>query len=39
MILGRPWLTIVDALIGCRLREMTISNGHSIRKITLYPPT
>jgi hypothetical protein len=27
LILGRPWLAIVDAYIGCREGDMTISNG------------
>jgi hypothetical protein len=39
MILGRPWLTTIDALIGCRGGEWTISNRHSTKKITLYPPS
>ena len=37
MILRRPWLATNDALIRCRSREMTISNGNSITKITWYP--
>ena len=39
MILGQPWLATTDALIKCRLGEMTISNGNSVKKITLYPPS
>jgi hypothetical protein len=30
IILGRPWLAIANAFIGCREGEMTISNGLSI---------
>jgi hypothetical protein len=30
VILGRPWLAITNAFIGCREGEMTISNGLSI---------
>jgi hypothetical protein len=39
MILGRPWLAIVDAYINCRKGEMAISNGLSTKKIILHPPT
>eukprot|EP00253_Pinus_taeda_P030302 PITA_30302 len=28
LILGRPWLSIVDSYINCRTRNMTIKNGH-----------
>jgi hypothetical protein len=38
LILGRPWLAIVDAFISCRSRDMTISHGDSVKKFTLYPP-
>jgi hypothetical protein len=37
-ILGRPWLATANAFIGCREGEMTISNGLSIQKLTIYPP-
>jgi hypothetical protein len=37
-ILGRPWLAIANAFIGCREGEMTIVNGLSIQKLTIYPP-
>jgi hypothetical protein len=37
-ILGRPWLADVDAYIVCRLRDMTVSQGNSTKKLTLYPP-
>jgi hypothetical protein len=30
IILGRPWLAITNAFIGCREGEMTILNGISI---------
>ena len=36
IILGRPWLERVDALINCRTGQMTISNGLSMKKLTLY---
>ena len=35
IILVRPWLA---AFIGCRDGEMTISNGLSTQKLSLYPP-
>jgi hypothetical protein len=38
VILGRPWLATTNAFIGCREGEMTISNGLSIQKLTIYPP-
>ena len=38
VILGMPWLAIVDAFIGCRYGEMTISNGISMKNVILYPP-
>jgi hypothetical protein len=38
IILGRPWLAIANAFIGCREGEITISNGLSIKKLTIYPP-
>jgi hypothetical protein len=39
LILGRPWLATIDAFIGCRFGDMTISQGSSTKKLTLYPPT
>jgi hypothetical protein len=39
IILGRPWLAIVDAFIDCRSRNMFISHGDSTKQVTLYPPT
>jgi hypothetical protein len=39
VILGRPWLATADTFIGCRLGEMTISNGMAMKKLTLYPPS
>ena len=39
IILGRPWLAIANAFIGCRDGEMTISNGLSTQRLILYPPT
>jgi hypothetical protein len=38
VILGRPWLATTNAFIGCREGEMTILNGLSIQKLTIYPP-
>jgi hypothetical protein len=39
VILGRPWLATTNAFIGCREGELTISNGLSIQKLTIYPPS
>ena len=36
VILGRPWLAIVDAYIGCRNGEMIIPNGLPTEKVTLH---
>jgi len=38
LILGKPWLEIVDAFIGCRSGNMIISNGTITKKLVLYPP-
>ena len=38
LILGRPWLTTIDACINYRLGSMTISDGTETKIITLYPP-
>ena len=38
LILGRLWLAMTDAYIGCRSRDMYISHGDSRKKVTLYPP-
>jgi hypothetical protein len=37
IILGRPWLSIVDAFIGCRSGSMSIFDGYDTKKLTLYP--
>jgi hypothetical protein len=37
LILGRPWLSTVDAFIHCRSSSMTISDGYDNKKLTLYP--
>jgi len=37
LILGTPWLAIVDAYICYRARNMTINNGHLSKKLVLYP--
>jgi hypothetical protein len=39
VVLGRPWLTIIDDFINCWSGEMTISNGTHSQKIVLFPPT
>jgi len=38
LILGRPWLTMEDAYIGCHLGDMYISHRDARKKVTLYPP-
>jgi hypothetical protein len=38
VILGRSWLATTNAFIGYREGEITISNGLSIQKLTIYPP-
>lgn len=38
LILGRPWLATVDADIGHRSRNMTITHGAETKHINLYPP-
>ena len=38
LILGRPWLATVDAYIGCRQGNMTITRGPDIKNLVLYPP-
>ena len=37
LILGQPWLAIVDAFIGCRARNMIISHGTERKHIIVYP--
>jgi len=37
LILGIPWLAIVNDFIGCRSGSMTISDGYDTKKPTLYP--
>jgi len=39
LILERPWLAILDAFIGCRSSNMTITHDNKTKQITLYPPT
>ena len=38
IILGKPWLAIVDAYIACRSGKMAISDGMNTKKLTLYSP-
>jgi hypothetical protein len=37
LILGRPWMTIVDAYIGCRYGNMTISHDTYKKQLTFHP--
>ena len=37
LILGRPWLAIVDAYISGRVRNVIIKNGPLSKQIVLYP--
>ena len=37
LILGILWLTTADAYISCRSGSMTISDGSTIKNMTLYP--
>ena len=39
LILGRPWLAIADAYIGCQQGNMTITRGNYVKNLALYPPT
>ena len=39
ILFGIPWLDTANTFIGCRDKEMTISNGLSTQKLALYPPT
>lgn len=39
LILGKPWLAIADACIGCRSWNMIISDGHNTKNLVLYPHT
>jgi hypothetical protein len=38
LILGRPWLAIADAYIGCRIGNMTITRGGITKNLILYLP-
>ena len=38
MVLGRPWLAMTDAFIGCRLGDMFLSRGNLVKQVSLYPP-
>jgi len=38
LILGRPWLAIVDVYISCRVGNMTIKNGHFSKQLVLFSP-
>ena len=37
IILGRPYLAIIDAIIGSIYKDMIISQENSKDKLTLYP--
>ena len=39
LILGRPWLAIVDDYIGCKEENITITHGSFKKQLTLYPPS
>jgi hypothetical protein len=39
LILGRPWLVITYAYIGCLVGNMTITRGGITKNLILYPPT
>jgi hypothetical protein len=36
LILGRPWIATIDAYIGCRTGNMTITRGGITKKLILY---
>ncbi len=38
LILGRPWLAIIDAYISYRAGNLTIKNGNLSKQLVLYPP-
>ena len=38
LILGIPWLAIVDACIPCWLGKMIVLDGVKIKMLTLYSP-
>ena len=38
LILGTPWLAIIDTYIRRRIEDMAIANDPSKNKMTLYPP-
>lgn len=38
LILGRPWMATVNAYIGCRIGNRTISKGTFVKKLILYRP-
>ena len=37
LIIGRPCLATIDALIGCRMGNMIISHENEKKKVILYP--
>lgn len=37
LILGKPWLAIVDAYITCQTCSMTIERGRNVKNLALYP--
>lgn len=37
LILGRPWLAIADAFIGCKFGSMVVSDGQATKHINIYP--
>ena len=39
LIFGRPWLTTIDAYIGSKVGNMTVTNGLYRKYIVIYHPT
>ena len=37
MVLGRPWLAITYAFIGCRSGDMFLHRGNLVKQVSLYP--
>ena len=38
VVLGRPWLAMANAFIGCKSGEMYLLQGNSFKQVSLYPP-
>ena len=37
VVLGRPWLAIADAFIGCKSEDMFLCRGNLVKQVSLYP--